>query len=49
LWKLVYWLGMPKCKPLMRNPLASGPVSQKLGWKEAAFMPNPVAAPRQEI
>jgi len=40
---------MPKCKPLMRNPLASGPVSQKLGWKEAAFMPNPVAAPRQEI
>jgi hypothetical protein len=24
-------------------------VSQKLGWKEAAFVPNPVAAPRQEI
>jgi hypothetical protein len=39
----------PKYKPLIRTPLASGPVSQKLGWKEAAFVPDPVAAVRGKI
>jgi len=40
---------MPKVQAPDANPLASGPVSQKLGWKEAAFVPSPIAAPQREI
>src|SRR5690348_9817178 len=51
LWlvELVYWLGSPKVQAPDANPLASGPVSQKLRWREAPFMPKPGAAPRRKI